>query len=96
MRTILLVDHRVADFDAWLKVYDEVRGGSTTAVSGSSRCCGRLTIPTACSSRTRSSPGLPPRASSTIPSLQEAMGRAGVDGSSVKIEYFDEVESEDV
>ncbi len=30
------------------------------------------------------------------PELQEAMGRAGVDGSSVKIDYFDEVESEDV
>ena len=28
--------------------------------------------------------------------LREAMGRGGVDASSVKIEYFDEVESEDV
>jgi hypothetical protein len=25
MRTIMLVDHRVDDFDAWLKMYDEVR-----------------------------------------------------------------------
>ena len=30
------------------------------------------------------------------PELREAMGRGGVDASSVKIEYFDEVEMEDV
>jgi heme-degrading monooxygenase HmoA len=96
MRTILLVDHRVADFDAWLKVYDEIRGWQHDSgvrfeqVLRSIDDPSRVLVTHAFDSRSAAESFV------NNPELSEAMGRAGVDGSSVKIDYFDEVESEDV
>jgi heme-degrading monooxygenase HmoA len=96
MRTILLVDHRVADFDAWLKVYDEVRqwqhdsGVRFEQVLRSTDDPNRVLVTHAFESRSAAESFV------NNPELQEAMGRAGVDSSSVKTEYFDEVEMEDV
>ncbi len=96
MRTILLVDHRVADFDAWLKVYDEVRqwqhdsGVRFEQVLRSTDDPNRVLVTHAFESREGAESFV------NNAELREAMGRGGVDGSSVKIEYFDEVESEDV
>ena len=96
MRTILLVDHRVADFDAWLKVYDEVRqwqhdsGVRFEQVLRSTEDPNRVLVTHAFESREGAESFV------NNADLREAMGRGGVDGSSVKIEYFDEVESEDV
>jgi heme-degrading monooxygenase HmoA len=96
MRTILLVDHRVADFDAWRTVYDEVRGWQHDSgvrfeqVLRSADDPNRVVVTHAFESRSAAESFV------NNPELQEAMGRAGVDGPSVKIEYFDEVESEDV
>ena len=96
MRTILLVDHRVADFDAWRTVYDEIRGWQHDSgvrfeqVLRSADNPNRVVVTHAFESRSAAESFV------NNPELQEAMGRAGVDGPSVKIEYFDEVESEDV
>ena len=96
MRTVLLVDHRVADFDAWKKVYDEVRGWQHMhgvhfqqllrhADDGN-----RVVVTHAFDSREAA------EAFANNPELREVMGRAGVDGPSVKLEYFNEVEMEEV
>jgi heme-degrading monooxygenase HmoA len=96
MRTILLVDHRVADFDAWLTVYDEIRGWQHDTgvrfeqVLRSTDDPNRVLVTHAFDSRSAAENFV------NNPELQEAMARAGVDGSSVKLEYFDEVEMEDV
>ncbi len=96
MRTILLVDHRVADFEAWLAVYDEVRGWQHDSgvrfeqVLRSTEDPNRVLVTHAFDSREGAESFV------NNAELREAMGRAGVDASSVKIEYFDEVESEDV
>jgi len=96
MRTILVVDHRVADFDAWRTMYDEVRGWQHDSgvrfeqVLRSADDPNRVVVTHAFDSRSAAESFV------NNPELQEAMGRAGVDGPSVKIEYFDEVESEDV
>jgi len=96
MRTVMLVDHRVADFDAWQKVYDEVRGWQHEhgvhfqQLLRHADDANRVVVTHAFDSREAA------EAFANNPELQEAMGRAGVDPSSVKIEYFDEVEMEDV
>jgi quinol monooxygenase YgiN len=96
MRTILLVDHRVADFDAWRTVYDEVRdwqhdsGVRFEQVLRSADDPNRVVVTHAFESRSAAESFV------NNPELQEAMARAGVDRPSVKLEYFDEVESEDV
>ena len=91
MRTILLVDHRVADFDAWLKMYDGVRqwqhdtGVRFEQVLRSTDDPNRVLVTH--------------DAAETFvanPELREAMASGGVDDSSLKLEYFDEVEMEDV
>ncbi len=96
MRTILLVDHRVADFDAWRTVYDEIRGWQHDSgvrfeqVLRSTEDPNRVLVTHAFESRSAAESFV------NNPELKEAMARAGVDGSSVKLEYFDEVEMEDV
>jgi hypothetical protein len=96
VRTILLVDHRVADFDAWLKVYDEVRqwqhdtGVRFEQVLRSTDDPNRVLVTHAFESRDAAETFV------ANPELQEAMASGGVDGSSVKLEYFDEVEMENV
>ena len=92
----MLVDHRVADFDAWRKVYDEIRGWQHEhgvhfqQVLRHADDSNRVVVTHAFDSREAA------EAFVNNPELREAMGRGGVDDSSVKIEYFDEVEMEDV
>lgn len=96
MRTILLIDHRVADFDAWLTVYDEVRrwqhdlGVRFEQVLRDASDGNRVLVTHAFDSREAA------EAFVNNPEVQEKMASAGVDGSSVKLQYFDEVEMEDV
>ena len=95
MRTILVVDHRVADFDAWLKVYDEVRGWQHEGgvrfeqVLRSTDDPNRVLVTHAFESRK-------PRRLRRNPGVAGGDGRGGVDASSVKLGYYDEVEMEDV
>ena len=92
MRTILVVDHRVADFDVWLKMYDEVRGWQHEGgvkfeqVLRSNDDPNRVLVTHAFESRVAA------EAFVANPELQEAMGRGGGDASSVKLGYYDEVE----
>jgi quinol monooxygenase YgiN len=96
MRTVMLVAHRVADFDAWKQVYDEVRGWQHEhgvhfqQVLRHADDGNRVVVTHAFDSRDAA------EAFVGNPELQEAMRRGGVDPSTVKIEYFDEVEMEDV
>jgi heme-degrading monooxygenase HmoA len=92
----MVIDHRVADFDAWLEVYDDVRGWQHDRgvrfeqVLRDPEDGNRVVVTHAFDSRDAA------EAFANNEELKEAMGRAGVDPSSVKIEYFHEVEMEDV
>jgi heme-degrading monooxygenase HmoA len=92
MRTLLLVDHRVADFDSWKKVYDDGRDWQRTGgvrfhqVLRSPDDPNRAIVTHVFDTREAA------QAFADNPELKEMMGKAGVDASSVKIEYLDEVD----
>lgn len=91
--TIALVRHRVADFDAWRKEYDGFapiqaeHGVHGHQVLRSVENPNDVIVTHTFDSREAAS------AFFAMPELKEAMGKAGVDPDSVKISYFDEVES---
>ena len=91
--TIALVRHRVADFDAWKKVYDDFapiqaeRGVQSHQVLRSIESPNEGIV-----THTFDSPEVA-RAFFATPALKEAMSKAGVKADSVEISYFDEVES---
>jgi len=91
--TIALVRHRVADFDAWKKVYDDFapiqaeRGVQSHQVLRSIESPNEVIV-----THTFDSPEVA-RAFFATPELKEAMSKAGVKADSVEISYFDEVES---
>jgi len=91
--TISLVRHRVADFDAWKKVYDGFtpiqaeHGVHAHQVLRSTENPNDVIV-----SHTFDS-GEAARAFFAMPELKEAMSQAGVNANSLKISYFDEVES---
>jgi len=91
--TIALVRHRVADFDAWKKVYDDFapiqaeRGVQSHQVLRSIESPNEVIV-----THTFDSPEVA-RAFFAMPELKEAMSQAGVNADSVEISYFDEVES---
>jgi len=91
--TIALVRHRVADFDAWRKVYDGFapiqaeRGVQSHQVLRSIESPNEVIV-----THTFDSPEVA-RAFFATPELKEAMSKAGVKADSVEISYFDEVES---
>ena len=91
--TIALVRHRVADFDAWRKEYDGFapiqaeHGVHGHQVLRSVENPNDVIVTHTFDSREAAS------AFFAMPELKEAMGKAGVDADSVKISYFDEVES---
>ena len=91
--TIALVRHRVADFDAWKKVYDDfapiqadhgVRGHQ---VLRSIENPNDVIVTHTFDSRETA------RAFFAMPELKEAMSGAGVNADSVETSYFDEVET---
>ena len=91
--TIALVRHRVADFDAWKKMYDDfgpiqaehgVRGHQ---VLRSIENPNDVIVTHTFDSREAA------RAFFAMPELKEAMSQAGVNADSVEISYFDEVEA---
>ena len=91
--TIALVRHRVADFDAWRKVYDGFapiqaeHGVHAHQVLRSIENPNDVTV-----EHTFDSPEAA-REFFARPELKEAMSKAGVNADSVEISYFDEVES---
>jgi quinol monooxygenase YgiN len=92
-RTIALVRHRVADFDAWRKVYDGFapiqaeHGVHAHQVLRSTENPNEVIVTHTFDSREAA------REFFAMPELKEAMSKAGVNADSVEISYFDEVES---
>jgi heme-degrading monooxygenase HmoA len=92
----MLVDHRVADFDAWKQVYDGFRDGQREGgvrfhqVLRDPNDLKRVVVTHVFDSREAG------EAFAESAELREAMGRAGVDASSVSIEYLDEVDAGDL
>ena len=91
--TISIVRHRVADFDAWKKVYDGFAPIQTEhgvlghQVLRSIENPNDVIVTHAFDSREAA------KAFFAMPELKEAMSEAGVNADSVEISYFDEVES---
>jgi len=91
--TISLVRHRVADFDAWRKVYDGFapiqaeHGVQGHQVLRSVENPNDVIVIHTFDSREVAN------AFFAMPELKEAMSKAGVNADSVEISYFDEVES---
>ena len=91
--TIALVRHRVADFDAWKKVYDGFapiqaeHGVRAHQVLRSTENPNEVVVTHTFDSREAA------REFFATPELKEGMSRAGVNAESVEISYFDEVES---
>ena len=91
--TVAVVRHRVADFDAWKKVYDGFapvqaeHGVHAHQVLRSIENPNEVIVTHTFDSREAA------RAFFAMPELKEAMSQGGVDADSVEISYFDEVES---
>jgi quinol monooxygenase YgiN len=91
MRTITLVHHRVADFDAWKQVYDEFadvqrEGGVRWQHVWRDREDPSMVVVIHMFDDAEAA-----KAFFDQPDLKETMERAGVDPSSVRIEFLDEV-----
>src|SRR2546423_826872 len=91
--TIALVRHRVADFDAWKKVYDGFapiqaeHGVQAHEVLRSIENPNEVIVTHTFDSYEAA------RAFFARPELKEAMSQGGVSAESVEISYFDEVET---
>jgi heme-degrading monooxygenase HmoA len=91
MRTVALAHHRVDDFDAWKSVYDSLapvqkeRGVLQHHVWRSQEDPHLVAVV-----HTFESPA-EAKAFFDAPELAEAMAKAGVDASSVQVEYLDEI-----
>jgi quinol monooxygenase YgiN len=91
--TIALVRHRVADFDAWKKLYDSFAPIQTEhgvlghQVLRSIENPNDVIVTHTFDSREGA------KAFFAMPELKEAMSQAGVDSDSLQITYFDEVEA---
>ena len=91
--TISLVRHRVADFDAWKKIYDGFAPIQTEhgvlghQVLRSIENPNDVIVTHTFDSREAA------REFFAMPELKEAMSKAGVNADSLQISYFDEIES---
>ena len=91
--TISLVRHRVADFDAWKKVYDGFAPIQTEHGVLGHQVLRSIENPNdVIVTHTFDSPEAA-KAFFAMPELKEAMSQAGVDAGSLQISYFDEVEA---
>ena len=92
--TTVFVNHRVADYDAWKPEFDRaVESEWTNEIRAYQVWRGqddpnRVVVAQTFDSRESA------EALMNNPALREAMGRAGVDESSLQIEYLDEVATE--
>ena len=91
--TIALVRHRVVDFEAWRKVYDDFapiqaeHGVQAHQVLRSIEDPNDIIVTHTFDSREAA------KAFFAMPELKETMSKAGVSADSVQVSYFDEVES---
>jgi quinol monooxygenase YgiN len=93
MSTIALVRHRVADFDAWKKVYDGFAPTQAEHGVRSHQVLRSIDNPDdVIVTHAFDSPEAA-RAFFAMPELKDAMSQAGVDADSLEISYLDQVES---
>jgi len=91
--TIVLVNHRVADFDAWKKIYDGFAPIQTEHGVLGHQVLRSIENPNDVIVTHAFDSGETARAFFAMPELTEAMSEAGVNAESVEISYFDEVEA---
>jgi heme-degrading monooxygenase HmoA len=91
--TVSLVRHRVADYDAWKKVYDGFAPIQTEHGVIGHRVLRSIENPNDVIVTHTFDSREAAKAFFAMPELKEAMSQAGVDADSVQISYFDEVES---
>ena len=91
--TVAVIRHRVADFDAWKKIYDGFapiqaeHGVHAHQVLRSIENPNDVIVTHTFDSQEAA------RGFFAMPELKEAMGQGGVEADSVEISYFDEVEA---
>ena len=91
--TISLVRHRVADFDAWRKVYDDFAPIQAEHGVHAHQVLRSIENPNdVIVTHTFDSPEAA-SAFFAMPELKQGMSEGGVDAESVEISFFDEVES---
>jgi heme-degrading monooxygenase HmoA len=91
--TISLVRHRVADFDAWRKVYDDFAPIQAEHGVHAHQVLRSIENPNdVIVTHTFDSPEAA-KAFFAMPELKEAMSKGGVNADSVQISYFDEIEN---
>jgi quinol monooxygenase YgiN len=91
--TISLVRHRVVDFDAWRKVYDDFAPIQAEHGVHAQQVLRSIENPNdVIVTHTFDSPEAA-KAFFAMPELKEAMSKGGVNADSVQISYFDEIES---
>ena len=91
--TIALVRHRVADFDAWKKMYDDFAPIQAEHGVRGHQVLRSIEKPNdVIVTHTFDSPETA-RAFFAMPELKDAMRQGGVDADAVEISYFEEVEA---
>ena len=93
MRTVTLVHHRVADFDAWKQVFDSFAGTMRDGGIRSTDVWRDREDPNAVVVISVFDDPETAQAFFARADLREAMAEAGVDASSLRIEFLDEVQS---
>jgi quinol monooxygenase YgiN len=91
--TVSLVRHRVADFDAWKKVYDGFAPVQAEHGVLGHQVLRSIENPNDVIVTHTFDSGEAARAFFAMPELKEAMSQAGVDADSLEISYYDEVEA---
>jgi heme-degrading monooxygenase HmoA len=92
MRTVTLVQHRVADFDAWKQVFDGFKGAMRDGGIRSTHVWRDREDPNTVVVISVFDGSEEAHAFFERADLREAMGNAGVDTSTLRIEFLDEVE----
>jgi len=91
--TVALVRHRVADFDAWRKVYDDFAPIQAEHGVHAHQVLRSIENPNdVIVTHTFDSPEAA-KAFFAMPELKEAMSKGGVSADSVQVSYFDEIEN---
>ena len=89
--TTVLISHRVADYDAWKIVYDEVYAGPLASAVLTHRIWRGQDDPNLVVIEETYESREAAEATLTNPALADAVAGAGVDLSSLRIDYLDEV-----
>jgi hypothetical protein len=93
MRTVLAINHRVADFDAWKELYDSVRPMQAAGGVRYQTVLAQASDPTMVYVTHTFDSREEAEAFLDNPELKQAMESGGVDPSSVHTMLFDEIEA---